>query len=167
MGLGNCHLMGGVRPLRLMWWGHQDGWGYCWGLCRGTWGAELGPGLWIPYRPWQCGHVAFCIKTVGSTSAQQRSPSPFLTASPAPLPGAVFLGPASIPSVSLRRPCFSCYCLLLSCPSSLLSAPPSARMAAREGMASESHSGPWVSGTFLGLLVGKGGEKRDSLGGSS
>lgn len=33
-------------------------------------------------------------------------------------------------------------------------------------MASESHSGPWVSGTFLGLLVGKGGEKRDSLGGS-
>lgn len=34
-------------------------------------------------------------------------------------------------------------------------------------MASESHSGPWVSGTFLGLLVGKGGEKRDSLGGSS
>lgn len=38
----HCHLMDGVHPLRFMWWGHQDGWGYCWGLCRGT----VGCGAW-------------------------------------------------------------------------------------------------------------------------
>lgn len=98
--------MDGVHPLRFMCWGHQHGWGYCRGLCRGT----VGCGAWAwavdflaSLAVWTC-----CIlyKTVGSTSAQQRSPSPFLTASPAPLPGAAFPGPAPIPSVPLRSPAF-------------------------------------------------------------
>lgn len=101
-----------------MWWGHQVGWGCCWGLCRGTVGCRA--------AAWAVDSLAFlavwicciCIKTAGTLSLlSKEAPLPSLMASPAPLSGAAFLGPASILSVSLRGPCFSCYCLLLSCPS--------------------------------------------------
>lgn len=117
----------------------------------GRWVAKLGPGLWIPQLLWQCGYVAFCIKTLGAGATL-----PSLMASPAPLSGVVFLGPASIPSVS-RGGLSSC-CLLPSCPPRLLSAPPSARMSARAGMSLGKLPGPLgFSGKLLGSLVWKEG----------
>lgn len=61
---------------------------------EGQWVAKLGLGLWIPQLLWQCGYVAFCIKTVGALPLLGKE------ASLASLSGAVFLGPASIPSIS-------------------------------------------------------------------
>lgn len=68
--------MDGVRPLRLMWCGHQDGWGCCWGLRRGiagcrawAWAVDSLASLAV----WTC-----CIlyqDCWGSPPTQQRSPS--------------------------------------------------------------------------------------------
>lgn len=101
-----------------------------------------------------------------SLSAQQRSPSSLTDGLSCSFIWGGFPWACIHPICITKRPLLF---LLLPAPLlpflALLSAPPSARMAAREGMASASLSG--LSGTLLGLLVGKGGEKMDSIGCSS
>lgn len=67
---------------------------------EGQWAATLGLGL--PQLLWQYGYVAFCIKTVGALPLLGKETTlPLLMALwLLYLSGAVFLGPAFIPSVS-------------------------------------------------------------------
>lgn len=70
-----CHLRDGVHPVRPMGGGVTEAAGDVAGACvEGTVAAELGPGLWVPQLPWQCGHVAFWIKTVGALPLLSKEP---------------------------------------------------------------------------------------------
>lgn len=148
--------------------GHQDGWGCFWGLRRGiagcrawAWAADSLASLAV----WTC-----CIlyqDCWGSPSTQPRSHSSLTDGLSCSfirgfLPWACIY-PICIPERPLLF--FATACLsptLLA----LLSAPPSARMAAREGMASESHSGPWVSPRHSWACLWGKEEREGTLGGS-